>query len=177
MIKTVCYLFLVCMSSTPVKIEVLMTTCASDLSPYVMISFAILTWLVHCLYISCIRGRRCIGKVTLRTKNVYFVFITHFVLTLTQFILCFVPIPFTLVSEHLSRHSVLPKKYYFSLSPRKSETYITRGTGTNSIRKSITSIILSYFKFHFRRRELFFTFWTFGHILLKLRELIKFNYP
>jgi hypothetical protein len=71
----------------------------------------------------------------------------------------------------------LAQKYYFSLSPRKSETYITRGTGTYSIRKSITSIILSYFKFHFRRRELFFTFWTFGHILLKLRELIKFNYP
>ena len=151
MIKTVCYLFLVCMSSTPVKIEVLMTTCASDLSPHVMISFAILTWLIHCLYISRIRGRRCIGKVTLRTKNVYFVFITHFVLS-------------NLV-------------YSLSLSPRKSETYITQGTGTYSIRKSITSIILSYFKFHFRRRELFFTFWTFGHILLKLRELIKFNYP
>ena len=67
--------------------------------------------------------------------------------------------------------------YSLSLSPRKSETYITQGTGTYSIRKSITSIILSYFKFHFRRRELFFTFWTFGHILLKLRELIKFNYP
>src|ERR1051325_1647537 len=34
--------------------------------------------------------------------------------------------------------------YSLSLSPRKSETYITQGTGTYSIRKSITSIILSY---------------------------------
>jgi len=152
MIKTVCYLFLVCMSSTPVKIEVLMTTCASDLSPYVMISFAILTWLIHCLYISWIRGRRCIGKVTLRTKKCI-LRIYHSFCSLSNLV------------------------YSLSLSPRKSETYITQGTGTYSIRKSITSIILSYFKFHFRRRELFFTFWTFGHILLKLRELIKFNYP